>query len=117
MLTAAQVEEEIVRISDAMEESVNEYADLAEAAAKAEHAYKVKKAKENLVASTQPGNGKDGRTTVDEREAMVTVACDKELLDHLIADALEASAKEVMRIQSNRLDGLRTIAANIRAQT
>lgn len=117
VLTAVQIEEDIVNLSDAMEETLGDYAELAEAAAVAEHAYKVKKSVRNLECSTLPGNGKDGRTTVDEREAMVIRDCSDELLAHLIADARFAAAKETLRVQQNRMEGLRTIAANIRAQT
>lgn len=117
VLTAVEIESEIVALSDAMEETLGDYATLADEAAAAEHAYKVKKSKETLTASTKPGNGREGRTTVDERDAMVMVACDAEFLAHLIAEARFAAAKETLRVQQNRMDGLRTIAANIRAQT
>lgn len=117
VLTAVEVETKIVNLSDAMEETLDDYATLADEAARAEHAYKVKKSIQTLDASTKPGNGKDGRTTVDEREAMVTRDCDAELLTHLIANARFAAAKETLRVQQNRMDGLRTISANIRAQS
>lgn len=117
VLTSVEIEERIVTLSDVMEETLGDYAVLAEEAAQAEHAYKVKKSKETLAASTMPGNGREGRTTVDEREAMVMGKCEDEFLAHLIAEARFAAAKETLRVQQNRMDGLRTIAANIRAQS
>lgn len=117
VVTQAEVESEIMYVNDKMEEATEDFAVLAEAAARADHAYKVKKAIQNLEASTMPGNGKDGRTTVDEREAMVIKACADELLVHLIAEAKYASAKVILRTQESRMDSLRTLSANIRAQT
>lgn len=116
-VTQAEVESEIMYVNDKMETATEDFAVLAEEAAVAEHAYKVKKAVKNLEASTMPGNGKDGRTTVDEREAMVIRDCADELLAHLIAEAKYASAKVILRTQESRMDSLRTLSANIRAQT
>lgn len=117
MINAVEIENDILNLSDAMESTLGDFEKRGVEAANAEHAYKVKKSKETLLASTRAGNGRDGRTTVDEREAMVIVACDEELLAHLIAEALYATAKQTLNVQQSRMDSLRTLAANLRSQT
>lgn len=117
VINAVEIENDILNLSDAMEETLTDFENRGVEAANAEHAYKLKKSKATLEASTRPGNGRDGRTTVDEREAMVIRDCDKELLAHLIAEALYATAKQTLNVQQSRMDSLRTLAANLRSQT
>lgn len=117
VLTAVEVEAKIDDLSDRMEDVLEDFEAREDRAAEAKHAYELAAAKVRLRASSQPGNGPGGRTTVDEREAMVIVECEEQLLEHLIADAKKAAAKKTLDVMSNRMDGLRTIAANIRGQT
>lgn len=117
ILTAVEVEQAITRISNAMERDTLQLARLAEAASKAEVAYKVKFAQERIKARMQPGSGPKGRTTNDEADDMATVACADELAARLAAEAVHGSAVERMRTYRSQLDALRTLAANIRAQT
>jgi DNA-binding protein YbaB len=117
VLTQGEVEAEIVRISDEMEDALSDLADKAVAAATTQVAWKVEKAKRNLLAGTQPGNGREGKTTVDEREAMVTRDTEDVWIAALIAEAYYKVEKERLETLRSQMDAMRTIAANIRAQT
>jgi hypothetical protein len=77
----------------------------AEAAAEAETAYRVAYAKAFLRA--------DG--PVAEREAKATEACETELSDRKMADALLLSAQEAGRNVREQLQAARTLCANLRA--
>lgn len=117
VLTAVEVEAEIMRLSDAMEAELGEMASQAQAAAEAEHAFKVAYAKRRLEAGFEDGNGRGGKTTVDEREDMALMATADLFKARLIAEALYDTAKERGRTRRSQIDSLRTLAANIRAQT
>jgi hypothetical protein len=112
-----EIEALILGVSDDMDEEVSALTECFERAARAKVAYGVAKAKRNLEAGLQPGNGRDGRTTVDEREAMVTRDTEAELYEHLISEAHYKVSREKLATLRSQMDGLRTIAANIRAQT
>lgn len=117
VITAAEVELEIMRLSDAMEETTGELANLAQAAAEADVAYRAAKAKTNLRASIMAGSGKNGRTTVDERESIVDDRCGAEMLAQRTTEAMYEVARERLRTMRSQIDALRTISANIRSQT
>lgn len=117
VLTAADVEAEIMRLSDAMEVELGHMADQARQAAEAQHAYKVGFAKRRLEAGYEEGNGRGGRTTVGEREDMALRDTEEQYKAALIAEALYDTAKERGRTRRSQIDALRTISANIRAQS
>lgn len=117
VLTAVDVEERLDALDRDMETVLDELDALGEAAARAKHRYEIDYAKAILKAGAAPGNGKDGRTTVDEREAMARRDTDAVWLTHLIAEAHYDAAKRKLNVMQTRSDQLRTIAANIRAQT
>lgn len=116
-LTAVEAEEDILRISQELDDLLSDLAAHARAKAMAEHAYGLKKARETLVARTRPGNGRDGNTTVDERDAYVKIACDQEWLAHLVAETLYEVDKERIHAMRSQLSSLQTICANLRAMT
>lgn len=116
-LTQSEVEGEIARLSDAMEDAMDELARRAQGAADAEADYKVAYAKELLKAGTLEGSGPRGRTTVDEREALALGKVEDLFRARLISEAHHNVAQERLRTQRSQIDALRTIAANIRAQT
>lgn len=117
VITAVEVEGEIVRISDAMNDELEHLVDVAQQDANAEVAYKVAYAQAVLKASVVSGSGRNGLTTVDERENMAVRDTHELLLAHLVAGRMYEVTKEKLRTQRSQLDALRTIAANIRAQT
>lgn len=117
VITAAEVEEKILTISDSMEEALDVLDAFAERSAEAEVTYKVAYAKSSLGASGRSGSGREGRMTVDEREATAILACEAQLRERLISEALYEVQREKLRTLRSQLDALRTISANIRAQT
>lgn len=117
MITAGEVEGEIMRLSQAMDTGLEDLEQRAKEAAGAEHAYKVAFAKARLVARDEPGHGPKERTTDAEADDKATVRCDDELRKRLITDALHGVTQESLRTMRSQIDALRTIAANIRAQS
>lgn len=114
-LTAVEAEEDILRISREIDDLLDELVNYAREKAVTEHAYGLKKAKENLVASTKEGSGRGGGTTVDERESHVTIACEKEWMDNLVAEAFYNTCKERIHAKRDQVRSLQTICANIRS--
>jgi hypothetical protein len=106
-----------MRLSSELDDLLEELVDYATEDAKTEHAYGLKKAKVNLVASTLEGSGRGGMTTVDERESHVTIECEKEWLAHLISKSHYAVCKERIHAKRDQIGALQTISANIRAMS
>ncbi len=105
MLAQADVEAEIMRLSERCEQVTLSLAKRAVAAAEADAAFKVAYAKAYLLA--------DG--PVAEREAHAAIATQREYRDHRIAEAKFKSASEAGRNARTQLEALRSIAANIRS--
>lgn len=104
MLTQGQVERELARLVEAGEETAHLIADLAEAAARAEVAYKTAYSKALL----------RSEGTVEVRKAQATVMTDTELLEHKIADAKLLGAQESARTIRSSMDALRSVNATVR---
>ena len=83
--------------------------DLALKAAKAESEFKVK------AASLRISLRYSGKYTVQALEDEVQIACEDEHLEMLLAQANHQSARDAMRGLQAQLDGLRTLAAGMRA--
>jgi hypothetical protein len=117
-LTQAGVEREIMRLSNAMEEATEELAKYADEAAVAEADYKVGYAKAVLKAGMRTdGTGRGGRLTEGDKEATAIVEVEQELRRRCVKDAHHQVAQEKLRTMRARIDALRTVSANIRAQT
>lgn len=106
-LNAVQVELEILRFIDLLEDRTDELAGRAREAAEAEGNHKGRWASEFLQA--------DG--TEAKRKAEADVSAHKLFLDRKIKEALYVSTKESLLSIRAQLDALRSISANIRAQT
>lgn len=117
VITAVMVEQRITRLSDELEALTGDLARFAHAAAEAEVTYKAKYAKCRMVARNGEGHGPGGRVSNDEADDRALGECEVELRAHLIAGAVYASARDAMFTKGRQLEALRTIAANIRAQT
>jgi hypothetical protein len=105
VLNQAQVEAEILRLSNLAERATTALAKRARVAAEADADYKCAHAKAFLEA--------DG--TVGEREARAALATQVQYRDRKIAEALLMGAQEAGRNYRAQLDALRSIAANLRA--
>ena len=107
VLTQAQVENEILRLSHRLENLTDELAARARAAAEAEANYKGRHATVYM-ATEGP---------IAERNARADIECHNLNALRLIAAGQYDSTKQACRSTETQLDALRTIAANIRAQT
>lgn len=103
-LTQVEVESEIRRMSDRAEDITHQMRKRAEAAAKADVAFKVAHAKALLVAEG----------TVDERKAQAVIACEQELWAQKETEALLDSCKEAGRNCREQMASLRSINVNLR---
>lgn len=118
VLTQAGVEEEILRLCSLLDDSVeHDLPDRALSAANSEAEYRVEYAKQILLAGNQPGSARNGLTTVDEREAIALVRCERLLRERLVSEALYETVKQRNHAIRTRIDALRTVSANLRGQT
>lgn len=102
-----EVESEIRRLLERLEEATYEMGSLAEAAGHAEVRAKVAYARAYL-ASDGP---------VSTREQLAVVASETDLLGRRIAEAKVTAQRELLSTIRTQVDGLRTIAANMRGLT
>lgn len=103
-LSQLDIEEQIMGLVRAAQRVTMEVGERARAAAEADAAYKVKRAKEFLRA--------EGSVAV--REAAADVACADEYQAKKLADGLLLSATEAGRNVRARLDAMRSLCANVR---
>lgn len=112
LLTQGEIEASILQIDGALDTATHEFADLSEAAARAEADYKQAAATEMVRLANS-----DRKMTVSEREARVDQLTADEFAIYRIADARVRAAREGLHSYRARLDALRTISANIRSLT
>jgi hypothetical protein len=103
-LAQAEIEAEIVRLSELLEGTTDDIAECSVAAASADATFKATYAARFLVA--------DG--PIGQREQQATSECETEYRDWKIADARLRATQERGRNLRAQLDSLRTLAANIR---
>lgn len=104
MLSQAQVEAEIMRISALAEKATYEIAKRAQRAAEANRVYKREHAKAYLRA----------QGPVEERKAQADVECDELYGEKTGSEAVLLSAQEAGRNYRAQLDSLRSVNANLR---
>ena len=112
-LSPMQIGSEIARLVEVLETRTDEYAGLMEKAAAAEAQFKraYAEAMLDVISASRP------KATVSEREAQVEMYVNDERETHLIMDAAAKSCKESLHSLRVQLDALRSLGANIRAQT
>lgn len=101
---------EIDRLASRLEDATDELAKLTVEAAEAEVAYKRAEAEAIIHAAQMPGNGPNGRSTVDEREAHAFIACADKYAARLISAAVRDSAQEQCRTIRANLSACQTIS-------
>lgn len=111
-LNPAAVDAELMRLSDLLEERVEDFTRASRAAAEAESTYKRRFAESMLDVINSNG---PTRTTVQEREARVDIATADEYAAKLITDATARSVRESINSIRVQIEALRTIAASMRA--
>lgn len=117
ILTAVDVERMIEETSAAMKALREEVDAKADAAARAEHAWKVARAKSRTRQRAMGGDGPGGRATNDECDDYALEQHEEEHLEYLLTSSAFEASKAATKLVTSQMDGLRTIAANIRGQT
>jgi hypothetical protein len=111
-LTQAEVESLILDTADRLEEVTTEFADISDQAANAEADYKLAMARTWLgVASS------DRKMTTTERQMRADLLTNDALRRYKVAEAQRAATREALLSYRARIDALRTVSANVRAQT
>lgn len=106
-ISQVDVEDEIIRLLNLLESETEAFEKLAEDAARKEAMYKSQWAKAYL---TSTGS-------IKEREAHADWALSDIALHHKIAEAMVKSKREKLSSLKTQVDALRTLSANVRAQS
>jgi hypothetical protein len=113
LLTQGDIESAILALSDALDDETHRYADLADEAAEAEADYKIKHARATVGYATSDGP----KMTAAQIAARVELHAADELRRYKLADARRQATREALMSLRSRLDAMRTLSANVRAQT
>ena len=105
-ISQVEVEEEILRLLELMEEETENYETLVEDAAKKEALYKSSWAKEYLSA----------KGSIKEREAWADYKLDDQIYDYKISEALVKAKREKLSSLRTSIDALRSLNTNVRMQ-
>jgi YesN/AraC family two-component response regulator len=105
-ISQVEIEEELMRFMEMLEEETEAFEKLSEDAAKKEALYKSSWAKEYLAA----------KGSIKEREAWADYKLGDQSYDWKISEALVKSKREKLSSLRTSLDALRTLSANVRHQ-
>jgi hypothetical protein len=105
-ISQVDIENEMLRLVDMLEEETEAFEKLAEDAAKKEAIYKANWAKEYLSA----------KGSIKEREAWADYKLADEQYNYKISEALVRAKREKLLSLRTSIDAMRTLNANVRAQ-
>lgn len=105
-ISQVEIEQELLRLIDALEVETEKFEVLAVDAAKKEAEYKSSWAKEYLAA----------KGSIKEREAWADYKLDQIAFDFKIAEALVKTKREALLSLRTSIDAMRTLNANVRVQ-
>jgi hypothetical protein len=105
-ISQVEIEQELLRLIDALEVETEKFEVLAVDAAKKEAGYKSNWAKEYLAA----------KGSIKEREAWADYKLDQVAFDFKIAEALVKTKREALLSLRTSIDAMRTLNANVRVQ-
>lgn len=105
-ISQVDIETELIRLIDLLEEETEAFERLAEDHAKKEALYKSNWAKEYISA----------KGSIKERESWSDYKLADDLYDYKIAEALMKSKREKLLSLRTSIDAMRTLNANVRAQ-
>lgn len=105
-ISQVEVEEEIIRLLDLLEEETEVFERLSEDAAKKEAIYKAEWAKAYLA----------NTGSIKEREAWADYQMADQSMNYKIAEGLVKAKREKLSSLRTSIDALRTLNANVRAQ-
>ena len=112
ILAQPEIEQRILDTLAALEEETYAYAQMSDLAAQSEADYKIRAAKALVFESAD-----HPKMTIGERQARVEISCAVELRAWKVAEARRQTSKEALLSLRARLDALRSLSANVRAQT
>lgn len=112
MITPIHIEEALVSEGRRLRDLVDKIKEAALVEATAETEYKVKFAKERLIARAL-----EGKVTEGMADDTATVSTADERLAYLTAQAVLLALREELRISIARIDALRTLSASVRNVT
>jgi hypothetical protein len=105
-ISQIEIEQELIRLMDALEEETEQFETLAMDLAKKEALYKTNWAKEYLSA----------KGSIKEREAWADYKMDQQVFEFKCAEALLKSKREKLLSIRTSMDAIRTLNANVRTQ-
>ena len=105
-ISQIEIEQELVRLMDSLEEETEQFETLAMDLAKKEALYKTNWAKEYLSA----------KGSIKEREAWADYKMDQQVFEYKCAEALVKSKREKLLSLRTSMDAIRTLNANVRTQ-
>jgi hypothetical protein len=105
-ISQVDIEHELMRLIEALEQETEAFESLAEDSAKKEATYKANWAKEYLSA----------KGSIKEREAWADYKLADENFNYKIAEALVKSKREKLLSLRTSIDAMRTLNANVRVQ-
>ena len=105
-ISQVQIEQELLRMMDMLEQETEAFEKLAEDSAKKEAQFRANWAKEYLSA----------KGSIKEREAWADYKMDTFNYEHKIAEALVKTKRESLLSIRASMDAMRTLNANVRAQ-
>jgi hypothetical protein len=106
-ISQVEIEEEILRLTSMLEDETEVFQELIQRSAELEALFKSSWAKEYLSA----------KGSIKEREAWSDYRLEKESHDWKISEALVKAKREKLISLRTSIDALRTLSANVRAQT
>lgn len=106
-ISQVEIEQEIIRLTGMLEDETENFEVLAQDAAEKEAKYKSQWAREYLSA----------KGSIREREAWADYRLENEIHQAKISEALVKAKRERLSSLRTSIDALRTLAANVRAQT
>jgi L-lysine 2,3-aminomutase len=112
LLNQGQVENLIMQIADALDDTTHIYAEISDRAATAEADYKLRVARAVITLANT-----DTKMTAIERQARADIASAEELRTWKTLEASRQATKEHLLSLRARLDALRTLNASIRSAT
>lgn len=118
-LSQVEIEAEIRRLSDELERQTDAFAGQCRATANAEADWKfaLHRALVEVAARERPKK-RDEKMTADERASQAALDAGEDLYRlHRIAEETQRATQAALGTLRSRLDSMRTLAANVRAQT
>jgi len=116
LLTPADIEDRIVRCATDLEDASRDLEGLAESRSLAKYEYEIEFAKARLAAAHKDGAGRNGMTTVDEREDHARINTDEQYKLFLLEDAKYDARKRYAQSLESSLSAWQTLARLIGPQ-